>query len=102
MTNLQAISIADEFLDLWEIAHTDKRPNEDDYTKLAHEFARRSGYDASMGEAGQVQRALHKGRKARGWPDTEPAADGRKTLEPAIEVAIVALWFGALRDGAPQ
>ena len=84
MTKLQATLIADEFLDLWETAHTDKRPSEDAYTKLSHEFARRSGYNVSMGEAGQAAGRTASEVSASGMPRKVPGTLSRNVCATSV------------------
>jgi hypothetical protein len=92
MNNHQAV--ATEFLDQWEAAHSVDEP---DYDGLAAKYAAYTGR-VSMGDAGAIQKALHAGRKARGWPDPRSAPPGRMSAEPTIEGAIMGLWLCALRS----
>ena len=77
-------SIATKFLDQWERAH---RASHQDYDLLAQKFYTYTG-DISAAEADAVVVELHKGRKARGWPD--PPSD---SICPTIEGAIMSLWL---------
>jgi hypothetical protein len=86
---------AAEFLDQWERAHSVDQP---DYNRLAAKFAAYTGH-VSLGDADAIRKALHAGRKARGWPDPKPASPGRMSIEPTIEGVIMSLWLGALRSG---
>ena len=87
-------TIATEFLDQWERAHSVDQPN---YDRLMAKYAAYTG-QVSMGDADAIQKALHAGRKARGWPDPKPAPPGYMSCEPTIEGAIVSLWLCALRS----
>jgi hypothetical protein len=91
-------AIAEEFLNQWERAHSVDEPN---YDRLMQKFATYAG-NVSMGDAAAIQKALHAGRVARGWPDPEPAPPGRMSVEPTIEGAIMGLWLCALRSGNPK
>jgi hypothetical protein len=86
---IDAKQIAKEFLDQWEKAHSDGKP---DYEGLPAKFARFAN-SVSGNEADAVAKELRDGRKARGWPD--PKSD---TLDPGIEGAILALWLSGLRN----
>jgi hypothetical protein len=89
-----AQTIATEFLDQWERAHSVKRP---DYNRLAAKYAAYTG-SVCMGDVEAVRHALRAGWKARGWPDPKPAPAGRMSAEPTIEDAIITLWLCALRS----
>jgi hypothetical protein len=87
-------AIATEFLDQWEAAHSIDKP---DYDRLAARYEAYTGY-LSMGDAEAIQKGLHAGRKARGWPDPKPSPPGKMSVEPTIEGAITSLWRCALRS----
>lgn len=89
--------IANEFLDQWEKAHSVDQPN---YDRLAVSYAAYTG-QISMEDAVAIKKALHSGRKARGWPDPKPAPSGFMSIEPTIESAITTLWLDALYRARP-
>jgi hypothetical protein len=90
-------AIANEFLDLWEKAHNVSDGGQPDYDGLKDKFAIFTGKAVSMGDARAVAHELHKGRKARGWPNPKPAPPGKFSIEPTIEAAIMGLWLAGLR-----
>src|SRR5262245_7202706 len=89
-------AIAAEFLDLWKKAHSNGAPDQASYERLATRYAIYTG-EVSLGEAGEVEEALHVGRIARGWPDPRPPPSGYMSTEPTNEAAIMMLWFSGLR-----
>jgi hypothetical protein len=77
-----------------------RRPEVLGFLRLAHRYATYTGM-ISIGDLGELQRELHEQRVARGWPDPQPAANGRHTVEPTVESAIIILLHVGLRSYRP-
>ena len=100
-TSMDHEATANEFLNQWEKAHVDRTDNgHPDYARLRDKYAIYTG-QVSIADSLVLKRALHEGRKARGWPDPKLASPKGYMADVAIEDAIMCLWVSGLRTVSP-